>query len=181
MPSVSQAQNAAMHAAAEGNSTLGIPKSVGQEFVNADHGTKVGSLPKKVSGGSHHAKAVHHAKKLVRALAQGDHKSALSHIGHALLATKNALHAGETGGETGGEPSAPQLGAGEQDSDTETPTEGISTPAPMQPASHYFGQVGPKPTPKAAPHTAPAGQLGATNHTSSGGFNKARFGSFRKA
>ena len=44
-PSVSQAQNRAMHAAASGNSTLDIPKSVGKDFVSADHGKKVGSLP----------------------------------------------------------------------------------------------------------------------------------------
>lgn len=44
-PSVSQDQNAAMHAAAEGKSNIGIPKSVGKEFVAADHGKKVGSLP----------------------------------------------------------------------------------------------------------------------------------------
>jgi hypothetical protein len=44
----SQAQNAAMHAAAAGRSTLGIPKSVGQEFVAASHGTSLASLPRKV-------------------------------------------------------------------------------------------------------------------------------------
>lgn len=43
MPPVSQAQRAAMHAAAQGKSTLGIPKKVGQEFVAADPG---GKLPK---------------------------------------------------------------------------------------------------------------------------------------
>jgi hypothetical protein len=35
MPAVSKAQNAAMHAAAEGHSTLGIPKKVGKEFSAA--------------------------------------------------------------------------------------------------------------------------------------------------
>ena len=49
MPVVSKAQNAAMHAAAEGRSTLGIPKSVGQDFVSASHGMKVGNLPTRVS------------------------------------------------------------------------------------------------------------------------------------
>jgi hypothetical protein len=44
MPPVSQAQRAAMHAAAAGRSTLGIPKKVGQEFVASDPG---GKLPKK--------------------------------------------------------------------------------------------------------------------------------------
>lgn len=45
MPSVSQAQNAAMHAAAEGHSTLGIPRKVGREFVKADEGRKISKLP----------------------------------------------------------------------------------------------------------------------------------------
>lgn len=40
-PPVSQAQRAAMHAAAEGKSTLGIPKSVGEEFSEADPGGKL--------------------------------------------------------------------------------------------------------------------------------------------
>lgn len=48
MPSVSEAQSRAMHAAAEGHSTLGIPKRVGKEFVAADHGRKIGKLPKHV-------------------------------------------------------------------------------------------------------------------------------------
>lgn len=50
-PSVSAAQSRAMHAAAEGHSTLGIPKSVGEDFVAADHGRKVGSLPEHVRHG----------------------------------------------------------------------------------------------------------------------------------
>lgn len=41
MPPVSQAQRAAMHAAAQGKSTIGIPKSVGKEFVTADKGGKL--------------------------------------------------------------------------------------------------------------------------------------------
>ena len=44
MPVVSQAQRAAMHAAAAGKSTLGIPKKVGAEFVASDKG---GKLPAK--------------------------------------------------------------------------------------------------------------------------------------
>ena len=48
MPIKSQAQNAAMHAAEEGRSTLGIPKKVGAEFVKASHGMKVKKLPKHV-------------------------------------------------------------------------------------------------------------------------------------
>jgi hypothetical protein len=41
---VSQAQRAAMHAAAQGKSTLGISKKVGKEFVAAD---KPGKLPER--------------------------------------------------------------------------------------------------------------------------------------
>jgi hypothetical protein len=44
MPSVSEAQRKAMAAAASGNSTIGIPKAVGKEFIAADKG---GKLPKK--------------------------------------------------------------------------------------------------------------------------------------
>ena len=40
---VSQKQRGAMHAAAEGKSTIGIPKKVGKEFVKSDPG---GKLPK---------------------------------------------------------------------------------------------------------------------------------------
>ncbi len=46
-PSVSQAQNRAMHAAAAGRSRLGIPQSVGQEFTRADHGRRIGRLPER--------------------------------------------------------------------------------------------------------------------------------------
>jgi hypothetical protein len=47
MPMRSKAQNRAMHAAASGHSTLGIPKKVGKEFVKAQHGKSVKSLPAK--------------------------------------------------------------------------------------------------------------------------------------
>jgi hypothetical protein len=45
MPPRSEAQRKAMHAAAAGKSTLGIPKKVGKEFSKTD---KPGKLPKKV-------------------------------------------------------------------------------------------------------------------------------------
>lgn len=48
MPVVSKAQNAAMHAAAEGKSTLGIPKSVGQEFTADQAPGSVKRLPQHV-------------------------------------------------------------------------------------------------------------------------------------
>jgi hypothetical protein len=44
MPMKSQAQRKAMHAAAAGKSTLGIPKKVGKRFADHDQG---GKLPKK--------------------------------------------------------------------------------------------------------------------------------------
>jgi len=40
MPAVSKAQFRAMAAAAHGTSTLGIPKAVGQEFVDATKAVK---------------------------------------------------------------------------------------------------------------------------------------------
>jgi hypothetical protein len=46
MPAVSKAQNAAMHAAAAGHSTLGIPKKVGKEFSAATKSVK--GLPEYV-------------------------------------------------------------------------------------------------------------------------------------
>jgi len=45
-PPVSEAQRAAMGAAASGNSTLGIPKDVGQDYIESDKG---GKLPAKKS------------------------------------------------------------------------------------------------------------------------------------
>lgn len=47
-PPVSQAQNRAMRAAAGGHSTLGIPQSVGQEYVKSTHGHHLGHLPEHV-------------------------------------------------------------------------------------------------------------------------------------
>ncbi|HSV24365.1 MAG TPA: hypothetical protein VLJ17_15220 [Xanthobacteraceae bacterium] len=38
-----------MYAAKEGNSTLGIPQSIGKEFIAASHGIK--DLPKRVKDG----------------------------------------------------------------------------------------------------------------------------------
>ncbi len=41
MPMKSEAQRKAMFVAAGGHSNIGIPKSVGKEFVNADKGGKL--------------------------------------------------------------------------------------------------------------------------------------------
>ena len=47
MPIVSKQQQKAMYAAAEGKSTLGIPKKVGKEFVKA--GKAKPNLPQKIT------------------------------------------------------------------------------------------------------------------------------------
>jgi hypothetical protein len=117
MPVVSQQQNAAMHAAASGNSTLGIPASVGKEFVNASHGQNVSALPQRAltspleamtgmpSGKTHRgkrsrgngpknappglAKAQQHASDVSSAMASGNHAQAKT----SALHLANALHA----------------------------------------------------------------------------------------
>lgn len=48
MPSVSKAQSAAMWAAREGKSTLGIPQSVGKDFTEAQAPGSVKKLPMRV-------------------------------------------------------------------------------------------------------------------------------------
>lgn len=68
MPSVSQAQNRFMHAAAEGK-IEGVPKTVGKKFVKADAGTKVKKLPQH----AHKARAkraVKHGMVSAKAAAQ---------------------------------------------------------------------------------------------------------------
>lgn len=47
MPFKSKAQAAAMHAAAAGKSTIGIPKAVAKRFVAEGHGQKVSKLPER--------------------------------------------------------------------------------------------------------------------------------------
>jgi hypothetical protein len=71
MPMESKAQNAAMHAAAEGESTIGIPEKVGKKFVAESHGQKVKRLPQHVR------------KKAKRAMKQGliSEKAAKRHLG----------------------------------------------------------------------------------------------------
>ena len=48
MPVVSRAQNAAMHSAEEGKSTLGIPQKVGAEFVAGQKPGALKGLPERV-------------------------------------------------------------------------------------------------------------------------------------
>jgi hypothetical protein len=61
MPIESKAQQRAMYAAAEGKSTLGIPKKVGKEFVAA--GPAQSKLPARASARPEHAKRLAHALK----------------------------------------------------------------------------------------------------------------------
>lgn len=70
MPSKSQAQNRFMHAVAEGK-VAGVPKSVGRDFVAADHGRKISKLPKRAR------------KKAKRARSRGliSEKAAKAHLG----------------------------------------------------------------------------------------------------
>ena len=68
MPSVSRAQQKAMHAAANGNSTLGIPQSVGEDFAAADHARGPTKLPARKS--DFHTAMAHHGV----ARGKGDHK-----------------------------------------------------------------------------------------------------------
>jgi hypothetical protein len=54
MPSASDKQARAMRAAAHGNSTLGIPKAVGKEFVQADKKSSTADvLAKSVKAPAH--------------------------------------------------------------------------------------------------------------------------------
>ena len=59
-PPVSEAQRKAMHAAASGKSSLGIPKSVGKEYADADKSDK---LPKRMSKDEPHHDDPHHEAK----------------------------------------------------------------------------------------------------------------------
>ena len=51
MPSVSRQQQKAMFAAKSGNSTLGIPQSVGSDFAKADIARGKKKLPARVKDG----------------------------------------------------------------------------------------------------------------------------------
>lgn len=63
MPSISRQQQKAMHAAARGDSTLGIPQSVGQDFAQADHERGPTKLPKRAGKAPQHRQAMINALK----------------------------------------------------------------------------------------------------------------------
>lgn len=136
MPVVSQQQNKAMHAAAEGHSTLGIPKSVGQDFVNASHGTSVKALPKF----KHHANAAH------KAFAAGDHSQAMHHAGHMLRMAKSAASGGLSGVTTSAATAPSVQGDEPQDADM---------PAPSAPTTGGLGNFLNRPGPAAPKAPAP--------------------------
>jgi hypothetical protein len=58
MPNVSQAQRGAMAAAKAGKSTLGIPQSVGQDFMAADAGGELPAYAPKRKGDKAKAKGL---------------------------------------------------------------------------------------------------------------------------
>lgn len=70
MPSVSRAQQQAMHAAAEGRGTIGIPQSVGEEFAAADHARGPAKLPARAPKSDFHKAMQSHGV----AKGSGEHK-----------------------------------------------------------------------------------------------------------
>jgi hypothetical protein len=65
-PPVSEAQRAAMHAAAAGKSTIGIPKSVGKEFSDADKGGKLPAHKAEVAKSIGTFKSLDEAKEMAQ-------------------------------------------------------------------------------------------------------------------
>jgi len=82
LPVVSQKQNAAMHAAAQGQSSLGIPASVGREFVDASQGEKVSELPEYVQAQKGHRSKTRRGRKKAKA----HHADAKVHLQNAIQA-----------------------------------------------------------------------------------------------
>lgn len=89
MPVESQAQNAAMHAAAEGKSTLGIPKRVGQEFTTASQGQSMSALPEHVQAQMGRKAAIRKAHRGRRSRGKGPkqlHAEGKTHLAAAQAA-----------------------------------------------------------------------------------------------
>lgn len=63
MPMLSKAQNAAMHASAEGRGNIGIPQSVAKKFVADSQGQNIKKLPsrKGTPGAARDDKTTHYA------------------------------------------------------------------------------------------------------------------------
>lgn len=62
MPPVSERQRRAMHAAAAGKSTIGIPQKVGKEFSSSDPGGKLPEKKKKKHNPTDYGKMVSTAR-----------------------------------------------------------------------------------------------------------------------
>lgn len=97
MPSVSDRQHRAMQAAAHGQSTLGIPKSVGREFVKADQ--QQPKRPSKTHRGrrsrGNHALKMGFSESEPASVASPDgqyhvHKDGSDHMGEANKALEKA-------------------------------------------------------------------------------------------
>lgn len=63
MPFQSKAQAGAMFAAAQGKSNIGIPKSVGQEFVSASKGEPTSPLPEYMDAQRGHKAKTHRGRR----------------------------------------------------------------------------------------------------------------------
>lgn len=92
MPVQSQSQGRAMFAAAQGKSTLGIPKAVGQEFVGASQGQPMSSLPEHVQAqqGAKRKSRTHRGRRGRGKSATAHHTEAKTHIASAQQAQKPA-------------------------------------------------------------------------------------------
>ncbi len=92
MPFQSQQQAKAMFSAAEGKSSLGIPKSVGEEFVSASAGKPTSPLPEYVTArAGMKAKAKTHRGR--RSKGKGPkalHQEGKTHLQNAVKATTPA-------------------------------------------------------------------------------------------
>jgi hypothetical protein len=150
-PIQSKAQQGAMYAAASGHSTLGIPKSVGQEFVNAGpakpsfsslpghavsaaaHLGVSASKPKKKKHSGRGKPGASHLAQLTQAHGQGQFQQAKVHaLNYANAVTKHL-----TGTPT------PMADNAADDSETDdmtpTPAAPPSTAAPSAPSGSSSG------------------------------------------
>lgn len=96
MPFESQQQAKAMYAAASGKSTLGIPKSVGQEFAKASAGQPTSPLPEYVQAqqGFKARAKTHRGRRSKGKGAKAHHAEAKTHIANAAKEAKPAAALG---------------------------------------------------------------------------------------
>lgn len=91
MPVQSRAQMKAMFAAAGGDSTLGIPKKVGQEFVST---TPSSSLPEYVQAQRGHKAKTHRGRRSRGKGSLNHHQIAKTHLANAQAAPTPAVAVG---------------------------------------------------------------------------------------